>query len=86
MRQHVHDGPCDHGTFSPRPSSPTSLHSSQEDELQSPSDSESGNSRRTKELGKNDWRRKWASKIKSKKMSSSSALAERHGVKHTWFM
>jgi hypothetical protein len=84
IREHAHDGPCNHGTFSPRPISPTSLHSSQGDDEHSPSDSDSG--RRGKESGKNDWRRTWASKIKSKKMSTTSALAERHGVKHTWFM
>ncbi|KAH8912961.1 sulfate transporter 4.1 [Coniochaeta sp. PMI_546] len=84
LREHVHDGPCNHGTFSPRPLSPTS------DRSYTPSitdtDSDIGNvpiidGLMNKISGKRNWRRKWVQRIKSKKMSTSSALAERHGIK-----
>ncbi|KAK4118324.1 hypothetical protein N657DRAFT_638120 [Parathielavia appendiculata] len=88
LREHAHEGPCNHGTFSPRPTSPTSsLHDSI-----SPSESEaeasypgiygvlSGSSRRR------SWKTQWAAKLRSKKMSTSSQLAERHGVKDSLLM
>lgn len=84
LREHAHDGPCNHGTFSPRPLSPTS------DRSYSPSltdtDSDLGNvpiidGLMNKISGKKNWRRRWVHRIKSKKMSTSSALAERHGIK-----
>ena len=36
--------------------------------------------------GKKNWRRRWVQKIKSKKMSTSSALAQRHGIQDDAFM
>jgi hypothetical protein len=36
--------------------------------------------------GKKNWRNRWARRIKSKKMSTSSALAERHGIKDNALM
>lgn len=89
FREQLHDGPCNHGTFSPRPTSPSSI---QTDPL-SPSESESesvlpgidgvmaGPSRKPK-----NWKKQWAAKMRSKKMSTSSALAERHGVKDSALM
>jgi hypothetical protein len=32
------------------------------------------------------WRRQWAARMRSKKMSNSSALAERHGIKDSTLM
>lgn len=91
FREQVHDGPCNHGTFSPRPGSPGS--SIQGDSL-SPSESEAesslpgidgvlseGSSRRRR-----GWKKQWAAKIRSKKMSTSSALAEQHGIKDSALM
>ncbi|KAK4151704.1 sulfate transporter family-domain-containing protein [Chaetomidium leptoderma] len=91
LREEAHEGPCDHGTFSPRPTSPTS--SLQGDSL-SPSESEAetslpgldgvlsdDSSRRRR-----SWKRRWAAKMRSKKMSTSSALAEQHGVKDSTLM
>ncbi len=84
LREHAHDGPCNHGTFSPRPLSPTS------DRSYTPSitdtESDVGNmpiidGLMNKISGKRNWRRTWVQRIKSKKMSTSSALAERHGIK-----
>lgn len=90
FREQAHEGPCNHGTFSPRPTSPTS--SIQADSI-SPSESEaetslpgidgvlSEESRRRR-----NWKRRWASKMRSKKMSTSSALAEQHGVRDSALM
>ncbi|KAL2264198.1 hypothetical protein VTK26DRAFT_474 [Humicola hyalothermophila] len=87
-RERAHEGPCHHGTFSPRPTS--SGGASILDGSLSPSDSEEiessvpgveealvGESSRNSR----NWKRRWASRIKSKKMRTSSALAQRHGVK-----
>ena len=93
MREHVHDGPCNHGTFSPRPSSPTQSVDGT-DGARSPSPGASSESSLPTINGvlaavtgnRHDWKRKWASRIKSKKMSTSSALAERHGLKDSTIM
>ncbi|GAB1318357.1 hypothetical protein MFIFM68171_08567 [Madurella fahalii] len=89
FREQLHEGPCNHGTFSPRPVSPSSFHA----DTLSPSESESesvlpgidgilaGPSRKRK-----SWGKQWATKMRSKKMSTSSALAERHGVKDSALM
>ncbi|EAQ88627.1 hypothetical protein CHGG_05246 [Chaetomium globosum CBS 148.51] len=89
FREEAHEGPCNHGTFSPRPASPSG---SLPGDWLSPSESETeasvpgidgtvseGSRRRS-------WKRRWASKMRSKKMSTSSALAEQHGVKDSALM
>ncbi len=95
LREEAHDGPCNHGTFSPRPTSPTSTSSLLGESLPgSPSESDAESSlpgaggllsddtsRRVR-----SWKRQWAAKMRSKKMSNSSALAERHGVKDSALM
>jgi hypothetical protein len=88
FREHVHEGPCNHGTFSPRPTSPTSsLHDSI-----SPSESEAEASLPgidgvlSEASRRRSWKKRWAAKLRSKKMSTSSALAERHGVKDSVLM
>ncbi|KAL2020642.1 hypothetical protein VTK56DRAFT_8132 [Thermocarpiscus australiensis] len=91
LGEHAHEGPCDHGTFSPRPTSPTSSiladslsHSESEAEGGLPgidAPLSAGSSRRRK-----SWRRQWAAKIRSKKMSTSRALAERHGFRDSTLM
>ncbi|KAK3903487.1 sulfate transporter family-domain-containing protein [Staphylotrichum tortipilum] len=92
FREEAHEGPCNHGTFSPRPTSPTS---SLQGDSRTPSESEaeaslppidgalSGDSPVRARRG---WRRAWAAKMRSKTMSNSSALAERHGVKDSALM
>jgi hypothetical protein len=84
LREHAHDGPCDHGTFSPRPLSPATERSY----TPSVTDTESDGGKvpiidglMNKISGKKNWRRRWTQRIKSKKMSTSSALAERHGIR-----
>ena len=95
LREDAHDGPCNHGTFSPRPTSPMSTSSLLGESLPgSPSESDAESSlpgaggllsddtsRRLR-----SWKRQWAAKMRSKKMSNSSALAERHGVKDSALM
>ncbi|KAI1151506.1 putative sulfate transporter [Nemania diffusa] len=89
-----HDGPCSHGTFSPRATSPSlrGLHA----------ESERTTSLLGSLLGSDDsatlggpapppplrpgWRKTVSSMVKSKKMATSSALAERHGFEDSWFM
>jgi hypothetical protein len=87
LREHAHEGPCTHGTFSPRPTSPSSILT---DPL-SPTESEaeasidgvlSGRSHRRQ----GSWKRQLASKMRSKKMSTSRELAERHGIKDSALM
>jgi hypothetical protein len=90
FREQAHEGPCNHGTFSPRPTSPTN--SIQAGSI-SPSESEaeaslpgidgvlSEETRRRR-----NWKKRWASKMRSKSMSTSSALAEQHGVRDSALM
>lgn len=106
FREQAHEGPCNHGTFSPRPASPTgsgagglfdSAYAASHTDTESDSGSigpasidgviggsgggasepgRDGKNKRTK-----SWKRQLTSRIKSKKMSTSSALARQHGVK-----
>lgn len=90
LPENAHEGPCNHGTFSPRPGSPSSSMRGYEGPEQPTPGPESAlpimDGFFTTISRDGDWRRRWASKMKSKKMSTSSALAERHGVKHTSMM
>jgi high affinity sulfate transporter 1 len=86
----VHPGPCDHGTFSPRPMSPMD-----EDEFPSAdSNTSEGSSllgtgysaRRqgsTTGSGGDDWVSRLAKRVRSKKMSQTSALASSAGFQDT---
>lgn len=96
--EHVHDGPCDHGTFSPQPASPTASLGPSNNVSQygsrapSPGASESSLPiidsvvAYVSAKGAPDWRKRWAKRMKSKTMHRSSELAERHGVKDNAFM
>lgn len=90
LHDHAHDGPCGHGTFSPQPATPSS-------HTQSRAVSPGASSESSLPIldsvfafvaakGAPDWRRRWAKKMRSKTMSRSSELAERHGVEHNAFM
>ncbi|CAK7212120.1 hypothetical protein SCUCBS95973_001334 [Sporothrix curviconia] len=92
-RQFSHSGPCNHGTFSPRPTSPTSS----EDSSDTGVDAGDGSSEPmpiidglistiTGSRNSGTWRRSLAKKVRSKKMSTSSILAERHGLTDTGSM
>ncbi|POS70537.1 sulfate permease [Diaporthe helianthi] len=98
-REHAHDGPCRHGTFSPQPASPTnpfspSLNPSL-DGSRAPSPGASSESSLpiidsvvafVAAKGAPDWRRRWARRMRTKTMGRSSELAQRHGVKDNAFM
>lgn len=98
-REHAHEGPCSHGTFSPQPSSPTngfsrSLNASLNGS-RAPSPGASSESSLpiidsvvayVAAKGAPDWRKRWAKRMRTKTMGRSSELAERHGVKDSAFM
>ncbi|KAF3766686.1 hypothetical protein M406DRAFT_345114 [Cryphonectria parasitica EP155] len=98
-RDHAHEGPCDHGTFSPRPASPSTSNIRSNNASQDISRAASPGASSESSLpiidsvvayvsakGASDWRRRWARRIKSKTMSRSGELAERHGVKDSPYM
>ncbi|KAK1749766.1 sulfate transporter family-domain-containing protein [Echria macrotheca] len=90
MGEQAHEGPCNHGTFSPRPMSPTDsitadshIHSeSESDGLPAIDGTLSADARKKRR----DWKKQLASKMKSKKMSTSSILAQRHGISDSALM
>lgn len=72
-----------HGTFSPRPMSPSAvmgLFSEAADAGSLEGSDRSGEGKRP------DWRRAFSSRVKSKTMANSSALAEQHGFKDSPLM
>lgn len=90
LRETAHEGPCNHGTFSPRPMSPTdSLGADPQFLSGSESDGSlpaldavmSGASRKRR-----SWKKQLTSRMKSKKMSTSSVLAKRHGLEDSTLM
>ncbi|KAI0832263.1 sulfate transporter family-domain-containing protein [Hypoxylon sp. FL0890] len=83
--ERVHDGPCDHGTFSPRVSSPPPRAGTLDGEMGSVADSESSAPSSETQL-KGNWRKTFSNKVKSKKMTDSGTLARQHGVKDSWSM
>lgn len=96
---HAHDGPCDHGTFSPRPASSIASLGRSNNVSQNGSRAPSPGASSESSLpildsvvayvsakGAPDWRKRWARRMKSKTMHRSSELAERHGVKDSPFM
>ncbi|KAI2605611.1 sulfate transporter family-domain-containing protein [Hypoxylon sp. NC1633] len=83
--EHVHDGPCDHGTFSPRESSPPPRAGNADVESGSVADSDTSVPSSEMQL-KGNWRKTFSNRVKSKKMTDSSNLAQQHGVKDSWGM
>ena len=93
LHEDAHEGPCNHGTFSPRPQSPgqSSTRASDADQ-DSLADRlpvtdipvlDSVIARMAPEVS---WRRRWAARMRSKKMSTSSVLAQQAGFKDTTAM
>ncbi|KAI1871888.1 hypothetical protein JX265_005874 [Neoarthrinium moseri] len=81
--ERAHPGPCDHGTFSPRPMSPTPSSPRESDlDVGSLLGSEASIERQLK----GNWRKTLSSKMKTKTMTNSSALAEQHGFKDSRMM
>lgn len=98
-RDHAHEGPCDHGTFSPRPTSPSASYQPQNGVSQNGSRAASPGASSESSLpiidnivayvsakGAPDWRKRWAKRMRTKTMGRSSELAERHGVKDNAYM
>ncbi|KJR84910.1 uncharacterized protein SPSK_08552 [Sporothrix schenckii 1099-18] len=89
-----HAGSCNHGTFSPRPASPALADDNSDTGIDSARDGPSGSipiidgliSTITGSRNSSTWRRRLVRNVRSKKMSSSSALAERHGLTDTGSM
>ncbi|KAI2776264.1 sulfate transporter family-domain-containing protein [Daldinia loculata] len=82
--ERAHDGPCDHGTFSPRVSSPPPRAGNLDGEIRSMADSDG--SVPSSETQLKNWRKTFSNRVKSKKMTDSSTLAQQHGVKDSWVM
>ncbi|KAI0173175.1 sulfate transporter family-domain-containing protein [Hypoxylon sp. FL1284] len=82
--EHVHEGPCDHGTFSPRASSPPPRGVNPDSEIGSTTGSDG--SVPTSETQLKNWRKAFSSRVKSKKMTDTSNLAQQHGVQDSWKM
>lgn len=94
----AHTGYCNHGTFSPRPSSPTgqSFEGYRDDESASVNTGdgtpESGttiavlDNAITHIVGHEDWKRWLKRRIRTKKMGHSSRLAEQAGLQDTTLM
>ncbi|GAP86999.1 putative sulfate transporter [Rosellinia necatrix] len=87
--EQAHDGPCSHGTFSPRATTPPPGETHAEsgtasllgsDRSATPSDAPSSS------LPRGRWRKSLSNMMKSKKMATSSALAEQHGIQDSWYM
>ncbi|KAI0007683.1 sulfate transporter family-domain-containing protein [Xylariaceae sp. FL0662B] len=84
--ERAHDGPCDHGTFSPRVSSPPPIGEMSDMHASSTADSDS--SLRSGELQglMGTWKKTLSDRMKSKTMANSSALAEQYGIRDNWVM
>ncbi|KAI1371453.1 sulfate transporter family-domain-containing protein [Hypoxylon crocopeplum] len=83
--ERVHEGPCGHGTFSPRVSSPPPRAGSADVESRSTADSDGSVPSSEMQL-KGNWKKTFTNKVKSKKMTDSSTLAQQHGVEDSWGM
>ncbi|KAI0508833.1 sulfate transporter family-domain-containing protein [Xylaria bambusicola] len=86
--ERAHDGPCNHGTFSPRAVSPPLQHLHAESERNSLLGSEASDavSENQSSTPRKLWKRAFSRVIKNKKMATSSALAQRHGIEYSWSM
>ncbi|KAI1078023.1 sulfate transporter family-domain-containing protein [Whalleya microplaca] len=84
--ERVHDGPCDHGTFSPRASSPPPGPSMSDVDAGSTAESTSSLPSNESQGLKGNWKKTLSSRMKSKTMANSSALAEQYGIRDNWVM
>ncbi|KAI1332331.1 sulfate transporter family-domain-containing protein [Xylariaceae sp. FL0255] len=88
QHERAHDGPCNHGTFSPRAVTPPLRELSNGSEGGSVSESDESASLLSSDAAKRKraWKKAFSNRIRSKKMATSSALAERHGFQDSWWM
>ncbi|OTB03862.1 hypothetical protein M426DRAFT_321351 [Hypoxylon sp. CI-4A] len=87
--ERVHEGHCDHGTFSPRASSPPPRSATSDAERGSVAGSDgSGSSSMPSSdtLLRGNWKKTFSNRVRSKKMTDSSTLAQQHGVQDSWWM
>ncbi|KAH9889696.1 sulfate transporter family-domain-containing protein [Xylariomycetidae sp. FL2044] len=83
----AHEGPRDHGTFSPRATSPPQASDRNPgSEAASTADSETYVPSIESQLLKGNWRKTFSNHLRSKRMATTSALAEQHGFKDSWWM
>ncbi|KAI5856727.1 sulfate transporter family-domain-containing protein [Durotheca rogersii] len=83
--ERAHDGPCDHGTFSPRVMSPAPRGISFDAESTSMADSDTS-LLSSETQAKASWRKTFSKKVRSRKMTESGTIARQHGVKDSWSM
>ncbi|KAI1819800.1 sulfate transporter family-domain-containing protein [Xylaria intraflava] len=85
--ERAHDGPCNHGTFSPHATSPPlpPLRYIDAEPESEPSLGDSATLSDAPSL-KQPWTKTISNRIRSKKMAKSSALAEQHGFEDSWWM
>ncbi|RYO74629.1 hypothetical protein DL764_010782 [Monosporascus ibericus] len=83
-RERAHEGPCDHGTFSPRVSSPHGS-SNRNSESDTASLENSRGSLNSEGFLKSNRAKTFSDRFRSKKMKTSDALAEQHGIKTSSF-
>ncbi|KAI1266938.1 sulfate transporter 4.1 [Xylariaceae sp. FL1019] len=86
LHEHAHEGPCNHGTFSPRATTPPLRDLPNDSERDSMLNSESTLVSSEIPLLRGTWKKTFSNIMKSKKMATSSALAERHGFEDSWLM
>lgn len=82
----AHDGPCNHGTFSPRASTPPPRDIHDEPEGSSLLGGSAASSETAPLLRSSRWTKTLSNMMKSKTMTTSSALAEQHGFEDSWYM
>lgn len=80
LREHAHEGPCGHGTFSPRPQSPVASFASEAETASSAPEGivDSVISTITPSA---DWRKTWRKNMMTRSINNSDALAEQAGFK-----
>lgn len=81
LREHAHEGPCSHGTFSPRPQSPVASFASTEAETISTSDNRLVDTVINTITRSDNWKKSWSRSVMSRSMNNSDALAEQAGFK-----
>ncbi|KAH6689452.1 sulfate transporter 4.1 [Plectosphaerella plurivora] len=81
FREHVHDGPCGHGTFSPRPQSPVASFASTDADTASMSENRLVDTVINTITRSDNWKKSWSRSVMSRSMNNSDALAEQAGFK-----
>lgn len=81
LREHVHDGPCGHGTFSPRPQSPVASFASTDAETASTSPNGLVESVINTITPSENWKKRWSKHVMTRSINNSDALAQQAGFK-----